>query len=465
MQGVHLRKHNVEAVIDFELYEVDGIDLRIDWTPAAADCEVQKDGGDFVQCTNTAVVEDGIYSITLTNTEMSAARIVVKVVDAATKVFLDKIIVIETYGNASAQHAFDLDTAIQDVNTIQISGDSTAADNAELQFDGTGLTGDTFPATQAQVGNLSTGSAAISTVVTSTEAVTPVVTGTPTLDYTKTIEEDEVYHSWVPDGGALEFAYNFNIGPNASPVDAIWVGYCQSINDEIGVYARNWVGGSWEQVGTIEGTVGTTQQTVSFNLTTSHVNTGANSGDVRIRFQSTGGPVITVFATDRMLLSYTITNQSVGYSEGAIWFDDIAANTNTVAYVDGVADNPVSTWAAVKTLIVSTGITKVHIANSSSVTLDANSDKLTLFGTHWNLDLNGQSIDSAVFDGAEVVGTGVVSTGFAHFTDCEIQATVLPPGHLHACGLVGDIVIGTGDYFLDQCYSAVAGTSTPGIDF
>jgi beta-xylosidase len=36
-----------------------------------------------------------------------------------------------------------------DVNVVQISGDATAADNLELQYDGTGLTGDTFPATQA----------------------------------------------------------------------------------------------------------------------------------------------------------------------------------------------------------------------------------------------------------------------------------------------------------------------------
>ena len=111
MQSGQFRKYGVEFTVDFELYEVDGVDLRVDWTPAAADCEVQKDGGNFVQCTNTAIAEDGTYSITITATEAEAARIVIKVVDAATKVFLDKIILVETYGNASAQHAFDLDTA------------------------------------------------------------------------------------------------------------------------------------------------------------------------------------------------------------------------------------------------------------------------------------------------------------------------------------------------------------------
>jgi len=110
-QGIQLRKYGVEFTVDFELYEIDGVDLRTDWTPAAADCEVMKDGGAFTQCTNTATDEGSTYSIVITATEAEAARIVIKVVDAATKVFLDKVIVVETYGNASAQHAFDLDTA------------------------------------------------------------------------------------------------------------------------------------------------------------------------------------------------------------------------------------------------------------------------------------------------------------------------------------------------------------------
>ncbi|HDZ20955.1 hypothetical protein LCGC14_0878540 [marine sediment metagenome] len=112
-QSTHLRKYGVQTTIDFEVYEVDGVDLRVDWVPAAADCEVMKDEGASTQCTNTATDEGSTYSIVLTATEMQAARLVLKVVDAATKVFLDKVIVIETYGNASAQHAMDFDDAVR----------------------------------------------------------------------------------------------------------------------------------------------------------------------------------------------------------------------------------------------------------------------------------------------------------------------------------------------------------------
>ncbi len=121
MQGVHLRKYGVEATIDFEVYGITGVDLKADWVPANADCEIMKDGGAPTACTNTAVDEGSTFSIVLTATEMQAARLVLKVVDAATKVILDKVLVIETYGNASAQHAFDLDTA-----SVAQTGDSYA---------------------------------------------------------------------------------------------------------------------------------------------------------------------------------------------------------------------------------------------------------------------------------------------------------------------------------------------------
>lgn len=107
-------KYGATKDVFFELFEVDGIDLRTDWTPAAADCQVSTDGGAFGNSDNIAVVAPtgtGVYKVVLSATEMTGAIVIIKLVDAATKVFLDRVIKVETYGNASAQHAFDLDTA------------------------------------------------------------------------------------------------------------------------------------------------------------------------------------------------------------------------------------------------------------------------------------------------------------------------------------------------------------------
>lgn len=156
-KGPFLRKYGVETTINFDLFEVDGVDFRVDAAHATGDTKIMKDEGAEANTTNGFTDEGQGYSIVLTATEMQAARIKVYIVDSATKAWLDTSFTVETYGNASAMHAFDLDTATQDVNAIQISGDSTAADNLELMYDGTGYTDDTAPASRSQVSGIGTG--------------------------------------------------------------------------------------------------------------------------------------------------------------------------------------------------------------------------------------------------------------------------------------------------------------------
>jgi hypothetical protein len=141
MQGPHLRKYGVETTIDFVLFETDGIDFKVDAVHASGDTVIMKDEAAETSTSNSFTDEGQGYSIVITATEMEAARVVVYIVDQGTKAWLDTAFVVETYGNASAMHAFDLDTATQGVNVTQISGDSPAADNAEAFFDGTGYAG------------------------------------------------------------------------------------------------------------------------------------------------------------------------------------------------------------------------------------------------------------------------------------------------------------------------------------
>jgi len=152
MQGPFLRKYGVETTINFQLYETDGASFQTGAAHAAGDSVIMKDEGAEANTTNAFTDEGTGYSLVLSATEMQAARIVVYVADQTSPaIWIDEAIVVETYGNASAMHAFDLDTATQDVNVAQISGDTTAADNAELAFDGTGFgfTNCTMPTTTA----------------------------------------------------------------------------------------------------------------------------------------------------------------------------------------------------------------------------------------------------------------------------------------------------------------------------
>lgn len=161
-----LRKYGEAAVFDFSLYEIDGVDMRIDAVHAAGDTTVMKNEGAPANTTNGFVDEGDTYSITLTATEMECARGVIKLVDqTATKVWLDITIEFETYGHASAQHAFDLDTA-----SVAQTGDSYT----RIGVAGAGLSNIDLPnQTMDITGNLS---GSVGSVTGAVASVTAAVT-------------------------------------------------------------------------------------------------------------------------------------------------------------------------------------------------------------------------------------------------------------------------------------------------
>ena len=141
--AAHIRKYatGTGADIIIPVVKASSSDFAVsaDWTPASGDVKISKDGA---AAANIGTLPTFITSIgwkfVFTDAELTAARININIVDSATKAVEDQHLIIETYGNASAQHAFDLDTAEQSVDMVKISGDSTAADNLELDYDGTG---------------------------------------------------------------------------------------------------------------------------------------------------------------------------------------------------------------------------------------------------------------------------------------------------------------------------------------
>lgn len=112
-----LNKYGVARVIEIPLQKAGSNNFAVgaDWTPAAGDVKIIKDGGAAANVTNlpTAIASGNgaVWSFSLTATEMQAARLIVVVSDASTKAVEDEAFVIETYGNSSGQHEFDLDTS------------------------------------------------------------------------------------------------------------------------------------------------------------------------------------------------------------------------------------------------------------------------------------------------------------------------------------------------------------------
>ncbi len=118
-------KYNQAKVVNFCLHTTDvtvGAVKNEAAVHASGDTYIMKDEGAEANTTNAFVDEGSCYSITLTSTEMQAARVTLNIEDQSTKTWADQCLVIETYGNASAEHAMDLDTA-----TIAVSSVGTGA--------------------------------------------------------------------------------------------------------------------------------------------------------------------------------------------------------------------------------------------------------------------------------------------------------------------------------------------------
>lgn len=119
MAMTYLRKYGVSTTIDFGLLDVANGQLLVTAAHASGDTKIMKDEGAEANTTNGFTDEGQGYALVLTATEMEAARIVVYVVDQGTKLWFDEVLVIETYGHASAMHEFDFDLALHPANVTQ----------------------------------------------------------------------------------------------------------------------------------------------------------------------------------------------------------------------------------------------------------------------------------------------------------------------------------------------------------
>ena len=163
-----------------------------------------------------------------------------------------------------------------------------------------------------------------------------------------------------------------------------------------------------------------------------------------------------------------LPTSATGYADGAIWVDTNASNTNTIEEVDGTAENPVSTWAAALTLNGLTGLPRFKIAGGSSITLTGSSAGfIFLAESAWTCALNGQEIDLAYFENAQISGT---SSGSAKFYKCTFLGSTISPSQFLLCGFNTSAftkftATGDGDYIFVDCFSAASASAVPYFTF
>ena len=121
--------YGTQTTFYFPLIKAGDTDFAVtgDYTPAAADAIVMKDGGSDTQCTNTITIEAGTkWSLALTVAEMSATRIQISIVDAATKAIEDQFLAITTI--LGPQLEATKGTLVCEVETAQQAASNTTCE-------------------------------------------------------------------------------------------------------------------------------------------------------------------------------------------------------------------------------------------------------------------------------------------------------------------------------------------------
>ena len=375
---------------------------------------------------------------------------------------LDKLTGTDGATLATAQGNYAPAKAGDSMDILSISGDTDSANNLELQYDGTGYVHDTAPGTQAQLSNISN----VGSAVNSAASAYTLTTGTQSLNTVASVVAlDGANHEHTDDTAAMDLYYEFAIG-SGTPSSVTVTGYLNGNNDDLEVYGYDWVATGWVRIGTLAGKAASTNEVNSYNLFTAMVGTGANFGTVRVRFTDGAFTLSTAtLAVDQIYVSFS-AGASI-YDDGAIWIDTALSNTNTVSGVDGVSTNPVSTIAAANTLAANLNLNRFRIAPASSITFAATQSGQIFIGDAWTLALGGQDITDSKIIGATVSGIASGTGTTQIFDGCILNACSHVKGtHVINSGLAGtQTVAEAGEYFYDNCHSAIAGAGSVTFDF
>ncbi len=438
-------------------------DFKANPTLATGDFKVSIDNGalnNLASLPTVAPAASVIVKVVLSQAEMNGDRITVVCIDAAGAEWDDVIISINTTVNT-------IDSTLG-VDVVSVSGDTTAADNLESMYDGTGYSDATAPSSRAQVGALGTSSSGALSFEANADnsggTIDPGSTafvGVETNDFTDTDLEDGVYHIIADDTNVVDVVYGFSVGGGRTASELIFKGFANANNDDLTISVWDHATPGWDTVGTLEGQNGSSNITIIKALLSRHTGVGTELGKVYVRFNGSALSASADLNTDQILIEAVGIGQSVGYANGQIWLDTSNGIAGTEAFVNGVADNPTNLIASAKALSTSVGISDFHIINGSTVTLAESTVKESYFGDNWTLILDGQDVDGAYFQGPHVTGIGVSATE-VHYEGCDVATMSVQNGHFDFCSFDGTITHTlAGDYNYHNCYSKVAGIGGP----
>ncbi len=344
----------------------------------------------------------------------------------------------------------------------------TAADTGATAVARTGADSDTLEtlsdeidAVSSQISGIGSGTgAALNFPVTEDNASAPLngVTkiGTQTGTFANTLANDGSVHAIASalDGGTQKilWVYGFDVGAGRSGTKVVFRAAMAATGDTVTLKAYNFGTSTWDTRTTL---VGTASQLLDIPLLAGHTGTGANAGKVYLEIVYDEGDAGAINVNEVYCQAQNL-GQTVGYTDGSIWVDTNASNTNVTPFVDGTGDNPVSTWAAALTLSASVGIKSFRFLPGSSIQLTANSENYRLVGDA-TIDLNGQAITNTLFRDCYTI-SGVSSGDDWFMNNCGIGTATLAHGYAVGCRLKGTItLLDSQEYYFIDCTDTAGG--------
>lgn len=461
------------CVVEIELVKVDMFDNVRAGLTALPNAAAAATGGLFVRGTGAGAINqatNGMIDVNLVRiadaaVSTSTAQLGVNAVQAGGTAWESGAVTAGSIATGAITNAKFAAGAIDAaaIATNAIDADAVATDAVtEIQ---SGL------ATSAQIGQIQgSGGAALSfdssasNVTGALKSVTFVGTQSSGT-YASTSNLNGTFHVITDTANAFDVVYKIPTGTSLTAISGNWDGYLTSANDTATIQMYNFVGAAWETVATITGTAGTTVQNKTWPMYSRNTGAGADIGDTYIRIVTTGMTTPTL-GTDRLYVNATLSQSSIGYDLSRIWCNTTSGtSTGTTFGQDGTVRNRCNSISNAITIARAAGYDHIDLANGTSSTLASSGAGLAFIGENASFAFGGQNISDAAFYGLSLSGTGTCATGEAYLQDCEIGTVTIGNFDAHNCGVGATLTLSqTGDYQLINCYSQVAGSSSPVID-
>ena len=331
---------------------------------------------------------------------------------------------------------FTADTVL--ANMTEMSGNAAPVNNLVAMYDGTGYVDETAPASRSQVDAIasSTGGALnFEAGSDNTGGAIKGITfvGSQTGTYANTESEDGSYHVIDDTGNAIDIVYQYNVSGNRLGSQIIFKGYLNSNNDTINIQVYDFVGSDWETRFVLTGQNGTANVAQDIPVLLKHTGTGADLGDVLIRFVNTGqsNPQLNI---DELLVQGVANTSALGFEGGSVWVDTVSGTSGTADGI-GHVNSPSDNMTDARTIADANNLRLFNLLPNSPVTHVASFVNRKMTGEDSLIDMNGQSmlgsfLERGVLTGASLAGSGTTviinmivlnATFNNHFTGTDIQ--------------------------------------------